>query len=312
MSPAIKGLLTPSRLPAGELVLCAMLVLLGACEVVAVDGHSEVAPTPVAQKTWSTLVEVEWALEPGTERFLCALHTVESDLLVRGFRADAPPGTHHTVVTLTEAIGPDRVFDCDPGAMSDAMVFASAFGTDDLVFPEGVAMRIPAGKQILLNLHLFNATLKTRTGTSGTLIQTLSEDEVVEEAEVLFAGTVDFDIPPDTKTSATGSCVFEQDATLLSLWPHMHQHGRHMVIEHHGAHGVTTLHDGSFSFYDQLNHTIEPTLIRAGERIDVTCHWHNTSDETVSYGDTSMDEMCFAGLYRFPAFSRGLYCDLPF
>ena len=225
---------------------------------------------------------------------------------------DAPSGTHHTVVTMTEATGPDRVFDCDPGAMSDAMIFASGFGTDDLVFPEGVAIRIPAGKQVLLNLHLFNATTQPKTGTSGTRVQTLTEDEVVAEAEVLFAGTVDFAIPPQGEASATGSCVFESDATLLSLWPHMHQHGRYMAVEHHGPDGVTTLHDAPFSFYDQLNKPIEPRVIRAGERIDVTCHWQNTSDETVSYGDTSNEEMCFVGLYRYPATSRSLYCDLPF
>jgi len=64
--------------------------------------------------------------------------------------------------------------------------------------------------------------------------------------------------------------------------------------------------------YDQLNDPITPTLVRAGERIEVTCLWHNTTDETVSYGDTSSEEMCFAGLYRYPASGRGLYCDLPF
>jgi hypothetical protein len=196
--------------------------------------------------------------------------------------------------------------------MSDAMLFASGYGTDDLSLPEGVAIRIPAGKQVLLNLHLFNMYPESRSGTSATLIQTLNEEDVVAEAEVVFAGTADFAIPPNEEASATGSCVFEQDATLLSLWPHMHEHGRHMVIEHHGAHGVTTLHDAPYSFYDQTNEPIEPLVVRAGERIDVTCRWHNTSDEVVSYGDTSIEEMCFAGLYRYPAFSRGLYCDLPF
>ena len=297
-----------TRCPGGELVLCSMLAAFGACD----GAVGSVGATSVGQAEWTTLVEVDWTLEPGAEDFVCALVTVHEELFVRGFRASAPPGTHHTVLTLTEATGPDRVFPCDPGALSDVMLFASGFGSDDLVFPEGVAIRVPAGKQILLNLHLFNATPETRSGRSGTLIQTLAEADVVAEAEAIFAGTADFVLPPNSESSATGSCVFEQDATLLSLWPHMHQHGRHMVVEHHGAHGVSTLHDEVYSFYDQLNDPIEPTLVRAGEWIDVTCHWHNTSEETVRYGDTSSEEMCFAGLYRYPAFSRGLYCDLPF
>jgi hypothetical protein len=258
---------------------------------------------------WSTLVEVDWTLEGGSEAFICALHTVEDDLLISSFRAKAPPGTHHTVLTMTQAVGPDRVFPCDPGTLSDTMIFASGYGTNDLNLPEGVAIRIPAGKQVLLNLHLVNIHPETRSGRSATLIETLSDEEVVAEAEVIFAGTADFALPPGQEASATGGCVFEQEATVLSLWPHMHQLGRHMVVEHHGAHGVSTLHDAPYSFYSQVNQRIEPLVVRAGERIDVTCLWDNTSDEVVSYGDTASDEMCFVGLYRYPASSTSIYCD---
>jgi hypothetical protein len=303
-----------SSLPLGppvvKLVLCTLLGFLAACEVVAGDGPGQGMPDATAPDEWSTLIEVDWTLEAGTEDFICALRTIESDLFIQAFRADAPPGTHHTVLTVTEPHGPDRVFPCDPGTLSDAMIFASGFGTDDLAFPDGVAIRVPAGKQLLLNLHLVNPYPTPLSGRSGTLVQTVSAEDVVDEAEVVFAGTADFSIPPNTKKSATGSCVFEQDATLLSLWPHMHQHGRHMVVEHHGDHGVSTLHDEPFSFYHQVNKRIEPMVVRAGERIDVTCSWYNTSNETVVYGDTANKEMCFAGLYRYPAFSKGLYCDL--
>ena len=106
--------------------------------------------------------------------------------------------------------------------------------------------------------------------------------------------------------------MFEEDATLLSLWPHMHQHGRHMVVEHVGLEGTSTLHDAPFYFNHQMNTLLEPTLVRAGERVDVTCQWSNPGAEAVRYGDSSTQEMCFAGLYRYPATSRSLYCDMPF
>lgn len=296
----------------GQVMLLALLAVLVGCDGAAGDGVLHGAPDEGSQDGWSTLIEADWTLEPGEEAFLCALVTVQKDLFIRGFRADAPWGTHHTVLTVTEPHGPDRVFGCDPGALSDAMIFASAFGTDDLVFPDGVAIRVRAGKQLLLNLHLFNASPEPLSGRSGTLIQTMDAHEVVDEAEVIFAGTVDFTIAPHEDASATGSCVFPQDATVIGLWPHMHQHGRRMEVWHHSTEGASKLHDAPFSFYDQLHKPIEPRVVRAGERIEVTCHWTNTSDETVQYGDTSNEEMCFVGLYRYPAFSPGLYCDLPF
>jgi hypothetical protein len=305
----LRGLI---RVLGSQLTSALMLVTLAACDVgpEALGGvETETTADPGA---WSALIEAPWTLEAGTEGFFCALQTVETDLYIRAFRAEAPYGTHHTLLTVTEPKGPDGVFECGPGTLSDAMIFSSGVGTDDLVLPDGVAIRVPAGKQILLNLHLLNATPHPISGTSGTWIATLTQDQVVDEAEVLFAGTVDFSLPPGEDTSATGSCVFEEEATVLSLWPHMHGHGRHMLVEHHGSEGVETLHDGAFDFGHQLHHRIEPTTIGAGERIDVTCHWQNTSDQVVGYGDSSYQEMCFAALVRYPATSRSLYCDMPF
>jgi len=288
-------------------VLCALLGLLAACES-ATEPNPATVVTPPGE--WATLIEADWTLPPGSEAFICALHTVQSDVFIQAFRADAPEGTHHTVLTVTEPHESDGVFPCDPGTLSDAMIFASGFGTDDLAFPDGVAIRVPAGKQLLLNLHLVNPYPTPLSGRSGTQVQTIQPEEVDAEAEVVFAGTVNFAIPPNSEGSATGHCEFDQDATLLSLWPHMHQHGRHMVIEHHSDIETTTLHDEPFRFFHQVNKRIEPRVVRAGDQIDVTCTWHNTSDETVVYGDTANKEMCYAGLYRYPASRNGLYCDM--
>jgi hypothetical protein len=304
----------PWRVLGRQLTSSLMLVTLVACDVgpEAMSGVAAQSQSQVDPAQWSTLIEAQWTLEAGTEGFVCALQTVKTDLYIRAFQAEAPYGTHHTLLTVTEPKGPDGVFECGPGTLSDAMIFSSGIDSGDLVFPEGVAIRVPAGKQILLNLHLLNASPEPISGISGTWIQTLDEHEVVHEAEVLFAGTVDFAIPPGGEASATGSCVFEEDATVVSLWPHMHGHGRHMTVEHHSPGGVDTLHDAAFDFGHQLHHSIQPTTIRAGERIDVTCQWLNTSDQVVGYGDSSTQEMCFAGLVRYPASSRSLYCDMPF
>lgn len=288
----------------------ALLAVLPACDSAA-PLPPDADPAAADAAPWQPLVQADWIVEPDSEAYVCALQTVPSELLVRAFHADAPWGTHHTLVTITEPTGPDRVFPCGPGTLSDAMIFASGPGTDDLAFPEGVAIRVPAGKQILLNLHLFNTSNEPLSGSSGAFIQTLDEADLLAEAEVVFAGTTDFALPPTSDATATGTCLFQQDATLLGLWPHMHQHGRHMRVEHHAAEGTTTLHDAPFTFYHQENSPLPPTLVRAGEHIEVTCHWTNSSSKTVTYGESSMDEMCFAGLYRYPASSTGLYCDMP-
>lgn len=256
---------------------------------------------------WSILVAADWSVPRGREMFVCALATLPVDMNIAAWRTLAPPGTHHSLLTVTEPVASDGTFECDPGTLSDAMVFASGIGTNDLIFPDGVAMRIPAGKQVLLNLHLVNTTEATLHGRSAVVVRSAAADAI--EAEMVFAGTVDIEIAPGAEHDASGSCVFEEDATVFDLWPHMHQLGTHMSIVHHSIAGSTTLLDAPYDVDEQRHYPVAPLAVRRGDTIGVTCSWKNNSDATVRYGDTSADEMCFAGLYRYPAANSGLYCD---
>ncbi len=262
-------------------------------------------PAPDADP-WRVLVAADWSVPAGREQFMCALATVPADTTVAAFRTVAPAGTHHTLLTVTEPVGPDGTFECDAGTLSDAMMFASGIATNDLLFPAGVGMRIPAGKQVLLNLHLLNATGAVLAGRSAVLVRPAEADAVA--AEMVFAGTVDFEIPPGEEREATGSCTFAEDATVFDLWPHMHRLGTHMTIVHRSSAGTTTLHDAPYDVHEQRHYPIAPRAVRRGDRIDVTCRWKNSGASTVRYGDTSADEMCFAGVFRYPAENAGIYC----
>jgi hypothetical protein len=131
---------------------------------------------------------------------------------------------------------------------------------------------------------------------------------VQQEAEVVFGGTTLIFLQNNQNTqTVSGGCTFQQDATLLSIWPHMHQLGTHLKVVHEATGGDVTLHDQPFDFNEQLNYAITPTLVKAGEGIQVTCSYVNTSGGTVIFGDSSDSEMCFAGLYRYPATGAGLF-----
>ena len=256
---------------------------------------------------YQPLVTGSWSIPAGDEGYWCVRKTVTEDTYITGFRAISPVGTHHTVLTVGTAAGADGEFPCGPGTNDDAMLFASGVGTDPYDLPEGVGIKVSAGQQLLLNLHLFNISDQTLTGSSGTEILTTSADGVDHLAEMVFAGTIDFAIPDDGMPySASGSCQFDQDATLISLWPHMHQLGTHMVIKH----GDSVLHDKPYSFDEQRAHVIEPVEVKAGEQLDVTCTWVNDGEDPVTFGDSSTSEMCFAGFYRYPAANAGLFCDV--
>lgn len=252
---------------------------------------------------WTTLIDGTWELEGGTEGYWCTLKTIQEDVYVKAFRAQAPEGTHHTLL-LRAGGGPDGEAECGPTLGAD-MLHASGVGTDDLTFPEGVAVKIPAGTQLLLNLHLFNTTSSVLKGVSGTLVQTMPVDQVKQTAEMVLAGATSISVPPFGTQTVQGQCLFPGAATISTVWPHMHQYGTHMKVVHQGAAGSKVLHDGPFAFGEQKNYPIEPVNVAPGENILIECSYQNPTAQTVSWGDSSTAEMCFAGLYRYPALSMG-------
>jgi hypothetical protein len=248
---------------------------------------------------YQPILTTRWTLpppdSPTPDRYFCADMTVPEDMIIAGFRTISPNGTHHTVLSVGEPRGPDSPhYECGVGSNRTVLMYASGVGTDDFVFPEGVGLRVEAGQQVRLNVHTFNATDFDLTGTSGVAVRLVPAVET--ETEFTLAGPVGFSIEGDNQPhEVTGSCRIPQDATVLNWWPHMHKLGRHMKIEVGGE----VVHDDEFSFTEQINY---PTTrqISAGESIDVTCTFVNDTGETVGWGDSSNQEMCFAGFYRYP------------
>jgi hypothetical protein len=259
------------------------------------------APTPLSTDTaWETLISGEWTRPVGTEGYTCVRRTVEEDLFVKAFEAINPLGTHHTLLTMGEPDGPDGITLCNAGENRMFSAFGSGVGTDPLEFPPGVAMKIPRGTQLLLNLHLF-ATTTDLSGISGTRVRTVPESEVDHLAEGILAGTTQIDIAPlETKTSI-GWCTMSSDVTLFAVAPHMHQLGVYEKVVAEKATGEVTLFDGPYDFDEQSYQSIEPLELARGERVRVECTHKNTTDKRVLIGESTLSEMCFAGLYRYPA-----------
>jgi hypothetical protein len=142
-----------------------------------------------------------------------------------------------------------------------------------------------------------------------------SEIQIEAEA-VLMGSTFGLSIPPGENTQV-GSCTMEQDLTLLTVSPHMHQLGTHMKVEAVRAAGNQVVHDLPYDFYDQKLYVLEPVAMQKDDKIEVSCGYNNTTGGTVKFGDSSTKEMCFATMYRYPkqaASQFGFICDdnIPF
>jgi hypothetical protein len=258
-----------------------------------------VEPAPV----WQPLISASWELAPNEETTYCQRVTLTEDVYFRGVRALNPPGTHHTATTVgaPSAGAPDGLTrDCG-SALSPQGIFGSGVGTDQVIYPPGVGLRLRAGQQVLLNLHVYNSTDQPLAGTSGTEIVVADPGEVEHVAESLLAGPTFFSLPPGQTTKISGQCTVTAPSTLFAVQPHMHKLGVHMKGVAQTAAGEVMLHDGPFDFENQVVVPIEPLAMQTGDVIDVECTFDNQTGQTVTLGESSDTEMCFLVLHRYPA-----------
>ena len=258
---------------------------------------------------WETLIAGDWSMSSGAEGYVCVTATMQEDVWVKAFRPIAPEGTHHTVLTKG-GFGQDGVFDCDAGTNGQNMIYGSGVGTNEMELPPGVAMHLAPGDKLTLNLHLFNVSAATVSGVSGTQIQRVDPDDVAFEAEGTLAGTFEIFIPPQSQGSATGTCTFQSPTTVFAVGPHMHQAGTHMTVTAVPQAGPeVVLHDAPYTFEDQLGYPVAPEMqLQAGDLVRVQCSYDNPTADTLTWGDSSTQEMCFASLWIYPPAGTGFIC----
>lgn len=278
------------------------------------DADSTYQPDPGYVK----LLSRTWSLGAGqTNIYKCLRYTVPTDTYITSIEAQAPIGTHHTVLSVatgSSVAGPDGEYDCSVQTLGMQMLYASGVGTSPLDFPDGVGLKIAAGTQIHLNLHLYNAGDEAITGESGIFVKTSSTPPAML-AEMVFGGNGQFTIPgtPAGQTpqpyNVSGSCTIPATMKLFALWPHMHKLATHQKIELTHSGSTTTLLDKDYSFGEQVYWVQNPMIdVVQNDKVKVTCTYVNPGTGSVSFGDGSDKEMCFGGLYRYPAQGSSLLC----
>jgi Copper type II ascorbate-dependent monooxygenase, C-terminal domain len=269
------------------------------------------APTPEAATDWKPLLQGAWELPAGEEGYRCVRLTATEDMYIKEFQPIAPLGTHHTLLSVNEMPkGPDGVSNCTAGDNGHTTLLGSGVGESYSAgpLPEGVAYKVAKGSQLNLNLHLFNVSDAALKGVSGTKVRTTTADKVKQFAETILAGPVSLSIPVG-KSTTMGKCTVKSDTTVFAVSPHMHQLGVHLKAVATRAGGMPTvmLYDGPYDFYEQRQFPAAVAL-KMGDTIQVECTYQNDTQRTVSFGESSLDEMCFIGVYRYPVAGEGLIC----
>jgi hypothetical protein len=265
-------------------------------------GDSTKEPTA---ETWSKLAEGSWELAPGAEDARwCKKIVLKEDVFVSAIRPIHPPGTHHTLVALKEDDGKEG---CVGGTFGTGIIYAAGAGTGELRMPKGVAMKLPAGQAVILNLHIYNVSTAPLAGTSGIEIVRVQSQDVTSEADLLISGPTDFSLPPNEETKLSHTCALGNDQTAFTLFPHMHQLGVHIKTAVTVGGTQRVIHDSEYDFEEQYLLPLEPIAFRAGDSITTECTYRNTGPTPVKFGESSDTEMCFSILFRYPR-GKSTFC----
>lgn len=238
---------------------------------------------------WTTLITGEWQLPAGGE-ITSDVHllVLDEDVFVGAIRPISPVGTHHTVLALG-----DNGF--------GNIIYASGVGTNAIVFPEGVGLKLSAGETLALQLHVFNTSGDMLAGTSGIEIIEVAPDDVEHEADLYLPGPLNLNIAPQQTTTHTGTCTVNTTQNFFAVFPHMHQLGTHFKTTFTVDGTPNVIHDAEYEFDHQAFISFETVTLQPGDSITSECTWENLTEDTVSWGESSTSEMCFSILYRYPA-----------
>lgn len=273
-----------------------LCVVLSGCSAEEPPGRasSETVGIIRTDRGW-TFRTASLTVDPGQERYLCYAISTSEDLRVHRFHYSKTPAIHHFLLSEALEPEPEGLHECpllfEP---TWAPLFTATTADAALTTPEGSAKILPKGTELVLQSHLVNTT-DHRIVTNMDIDLAASPDEAPEPVGFLGFGSANIELPPGRVTTVESSCKLDEDARFYAIVPHMHYLGRRLELDFGtdpSSLAAAYVRD-PFSFDDQHFDAFERT-VPAGTVARVKCTYDNTTNETVTFGESSHDEMCIA------------------
>jgi mono/diheme cytochrome c family protein len=204
----------------------------------------------------------------------------------------------HHIIANAQPAGHGAQDERTPGRVSLGGITPNMPGE---IYEPGVARKLPANSEIILQMHYTTNGQPTTDRTSvGVIFAKEPPKKVFGGGMILNLGFV---IPPGADNhEVKGSQTLAQDTVLRSVMPHMHMRGKDMTYVAYYPDGrvETLLSVPKYLFDWQIVYDFtEPKVLPKGTRIEVTAHFDNSPNnpynpdptQTVRWGDQTWEEM---------------------
>jgi|HubBroStandDraft_6_1064221.scaffolds.fasta_scaffold60711_3 hypothetical protein len=274
-------------------------------------------------------VEAPFVLQPGGEINDCYYEKTSNatDQYIGGFDFQMRPGSHHIIMNVNTTAQADGFATCGANDQSPGLLYSSQTPTYDLrtdPAPEnqGLAVKVPANSQAVINFHVINTTSKPILREAWLNYFYIDASQVKGiRGNVFLVGGLGFQITPGTNTTYQYSCSPDRPTRILSLAAHMHAHTSRLSMWKVTAGTPTQIYESyswenpvGFEFdsvhtnpaWDRANQVPGATsgqlVLQPTDTLQWECAVDNTSDVTLTFrNEVYTGEMCIVGGTMVPA-----------
>jgi hypothetical protein len=258
---------------------------------------------------------------PAGDSFTCFYTDKFSDQEYSVNNADGVqgPGGHHILVYYTDNPRPVQNHPCVDAEMVNWHQIAGSAGKANepgatvLGLPPGFAIRVPQGKQFVIQAHYINTTGAPMT-TQDTVTLNIVDPTKVKNYVSYFATNDDgFTVPPASEYTHTTYCSVPQDLQMILSLGHMHEYGTQFQLDvvDGNNQSLQSLRNDAWSpaytshppitYYPDTS----PLTLKQGARLRQSCTWTNPSPNPLAFPN----EMCVAFFYYFPE-DQDIVCNM--
>jgi hypothetical protein len=162
----------------------------------------------------------------------------------------------------------------------------------EYVFPEGTALLLPANYSMDLNPHYFNKTKTVLYGENYVNLYTTQKAKVKYVVKTIDFANQNLNIPANKVTVIATDFTFKTNVKIVSLTSHTHKFGEKYVIKILGGarNGEIVYENTDWEHPAVINFTT-PISLKKGEGLTSVVTYNNTSNQKITFGLTSDDEM---------------------
>ncbi len=251
-------------------------------------------------------------------QYILATPNFKEDMWVQmvEVRPGVPSVVHHAVVFIRDPnsrwlrneIEPGKAWTAPPnrrtaetfGGGSDILTIYTPGMVPD-VWKPGVAKRIPAGSDLIFQMHYTSSGKEAVDRTKVGIV--FSKEPPTERVITVAAVNTSFAIPPGEENyKVDAKAPHVNPGTLVSFFPHMHVRGKafeYRLVQPSGE-VETLLRVPKYDFNWQLSYKVDkPIQLLPGSRIEATAWFDNSPNNpanpdpkaTVKWGEQSWEEM---------------------